>query len=74
MLASMAPINRREAGFYEKSSLKELTNQVFEPASQLAKCDPRTGKFLACSIAYRGNIVPKDVGYGICDVKTKRTV
>lgn len=47
---------------------------MFEPANQLAKCDPRTGKFLACSIAYRGDIIPKDVGYGICEIKTKRTI
>ena len=74
VLASMAPINRREVGFYEKSSLLELTCQVFEPASQLARCDPRTGKFMACSIAYRGDIIPKDVGHSICNIKTKRTI
>ena len=74
MIASMAPTNRREAGCFEKSSLMELTHQVFEPANQLARCDPRTGKFLACSIAYRGDVIPKDVGYSICDIKTKRTI
>lgn len=74
MLASLAPINKKEAGYYDKASLVEFTNNLFEPANQFARCDPRTGKFLAVSMAYRGDIVPKDVGPGICNVKTKRTI
>jgi len=40
----------------------------------MAKCDPRHGKYMACSLNYRGDIVPKDIGSSICTIKTKRTI
>ncbi len=27
----------------------------------MAKCDPRHGKYMACCLMYRGDVVPKDV-------------
>lgn len=29
---------------------------------------------MACSVMYRGDIVPKDICSGICNIKTKRTI
>lgn len=40
----------------------------------MVKCQPTQGKFMAISLGYRGNIVPKDVGAAICAIKTKRTI
>lgn len=40
----------------------------------MVKCQPSLGKYMACSLGYRGNIVPKDVGAAICTIKTKRTI
>lgn len=40
----------------------------------MAKCDPRKGKYMACTIMYRGNFIPKDIGAAICSIKTKRTI
>ncbi|KAF9621805.1 hypothetical protein IFM89_028243 [Coptis chinensis] len=28
----------------------------------MAKCDPRHGKYMACCLMYRGDVVPKDCG------------
>lgn len=47
---------------------------MFEPANMMAKCDPRHGKYMACSLMYRGDIVPKDICSSICMIKTKRTI
>lgn len=55
-------------------SVAELTNQVFEPANQMAKCDTRHGKFMACSLSYRGDIVPKDICCSISSIKSKRSI
>lgn len=27
----------------------------------MVKCDPRTGKYMACALLYRGDVVPKEV-------------
>jgi tubulin alpha len=75
MLSSMAPLfNAERAYFSSNMSVAEITNQVFEPANMMAKCDPRHGKYMACSLNYRGDVVPKDVGASICTIKTKRTI
>merc|ERR1711916_148519 len=50
------------------------TNGVFEPANQMVKCDPRHGKYMACCMLYRGDVVPKDVTAAIATIKTKRTI
>ena len=47
---------------------------MFEPANQMVKCDPRHGKYMACCMLYRGDVVPKDVNASIATIKTKRTI
>lgn len=43
-------------------------------AFQMVKCDPRHGKYMACCMLYRGDVVPKDVNAAIASIKTKRTI
>merc|ERR1719324_2015587 len=40
----------------------------------MVKCDPRHGKYMACCVLYRGDVVPKDVNAAIATIKTKRTI
>merc|ERR1712147_577171 len=47
---------------------------VFEPACMMVKCDPRHGKYMACCMMYRGDVVPKDVNASVATIKTKRTI
>ncbi|KAF6340722.1 tubulin alpha 1a [Rhinolophus ferrumequinum] len=58
----------------EQLSVAEITNACFEPANQMVKCDPRHGKYMACCLLYRGDVVPKDVNAAIATIKTKRTI
>ncbi|VAH94820.1 unnamed protein product [Triticum turgidum subsp. durum] len=46
----------------------------FMPSSMMAKCDPRHGKYMACCLMYRGDVVPKDVNAAVATIKTKRTI
>lgn len=74
MLSSYAPIVSAEKAHHEMHSIPEITNAVFEPNSMMAKCDPRHGKYMACCLMYRGDVVPKDVNTAVATIKTKRTV
>merc|ERR1711907_140606 len=74
MLASYAPVISIEKAYHEKLSVGELTNAVFEPQNMMAKCDPRHGKYMACCLMYRGDVVPKDVQSAVSAIKTKRTI
>ena len=40
----------------------------------MVKCDPRHGKYMACCMLYRGDVVLKDVNVAIATFKTKRTI
>lgn len=74
MLSSYAPVISAEKAYHEQLSVSELTNSVFEPSSMMAKCDPRHGKYIACAMMYRGDVVPKDVNSSVGTIKTKRTI
>merc|ERR1711924_340575 len=74
MLTSYAPIISAEKAYHEQLSVAEITNSVFEPACMMVKCDPRHGKYMACCLMYRGDVVPKDVNASVATIKTKRTI
>jgi len=74
MLTSYAPVISAEKAYHEQLSVAEITNAVFEPASMMVKCDPRHGKYMACCMMYRGDVVPKDVNASVATIKTKRTI
>merc|ERR1712033_108744 len=74
MLSSYAPIISAEKAYHEQLSVAEITMSVFEPAAMFVKCDPRHGKYMACCMMYRGDVVPKDVNAAVATIKTKRTI
>ncbi|GHP10031.1 tubulin is the major constituent of microtubules [Pycnococcus provasolii] len=65
--------------FSETGAGKHVPRAVFldlEPTviDEVAKCDPRHGKYMACCLMYRGDVVPKDVNAAVATIKTKRTI
>jgi len=73
-LATYAPIISRGKAMHEQLTVAEITAACFEPQNQMVKCDPRHGKYMACCLLYRGDVVPKDVNAAIAQIKTKRTI
>lgn len=51
-----------------------MTKSVFDPASNLATCNTAIGKYLACSMMFRGDVVPYDINCSIAAIKKQRTV
>ena len=74
VVSAFGPIISAEKAYHEQLSVAEVTNSVFEPASQLCKVDPRHGKYMAVCLMYRGDVVPKDVNAAVATIKTKRTI
>ncbi|XP_071335304.1 tubulin alpha-1C chain-like [Trachinotus anak] len=73
-LATYVPVISNEKAYHEQLTVAEITNACFEPSNQMVKCDPRHGKYMACCLLYRGDVVPKDVNAAIANIKTKRTI
>lgn len=73
-LANYAPVISAEKAFHEALKVSDITNACFEPANQMVKCDPRSGKYMAVCLLYRGDVVPKDVNAAIASIKTKRNI
>ncbi|XP_028851198.1 tubulin alpha-8 chain-like [Denticeps clupeoides] len=73
-LVSYCPIISAEKAYHEQLSIPEITNACFEANNQMVKCDPRRGKYMACCLLYRGDVVPKDVNAAIAAIKTRRSI
>nr|CAD7201442.1 unnamed protein product [Timema douglasi] len=56
---------------HEGMSVAEITADCFEPCNQMVKCNPQNGKYMACCLLYRGDVVPKDVNAAIATMKTR---
>ncbi|XP_065087541.1 tubulin alpha-8 chain-like [Ochlerotatus camptorhynchus] len=73
-LVSYAPLLSASKAQHEYSSVAEITNACFEPSNMMVKCDPRHGKYMACCMLYRGDVVPKDINSAIASIKSKRHI
>ncbi|CAD7082358.1 unnamed protein product [Hermetia illucens] len=40
----------------------------------MVQCDPRRGKYMACCMLYRGDVMPKDINAAIAAVKANRNI
>lgn len=73
-LTSYSPLISSDKAHHEQNSVSEMTYACFESSNQMVKCDPKEGKFMACCLLYRGDVVPKDVQSAVASIKTKRTI
>uniref|UniRef100_A0A4W3GFI1 Tubulin/FtsZ 2-layer sandwich domain-containing protein n=1 Tax=Callorhinchus milii TaxID=7868 RepID=A0A4W3GFI1_CALMI len=72
-LAAFAPIVSKE-GSYAHFPVPKITEACFDLAYQMVKCDSRRGKYMACCLLYRGDVVANKITDTIAKMKVKHTV
>ncbi|XP_049786143.1 tubulin alpha chain-like [Schistocerca cancellata] len=70
-LTAYAPVLCTHKSFHGGMTVPEITAECFEPDNQMVKCNPRNGKYMACCLLYRGDVVPKDVNASIEMLKSR---
>ncbi|XP_049829420.1 tubulin alpha-1 chain-like isoform X2 [Schistocerca gregaria] len=70
-LTAYAPVLCTRKSFHGGMTVPEITAECFEPDNQMVKCNPRNGKYMACCLLYRGDVVPKDVNASIEMLKSR---
>lgn len=73
-IVSYAPLNAASGSCEEQHSMAALTNACFNSGNTLVKCDPRLGKYMACFMLYRGDVVPKDVNVAASAIKSRGNI
>ena len=73
-LTTYSPIISAEKAYHEQLTVAKITKDLFEPANQMVKCNPRHGKYMACCLLYRGDVVAKNVNAAIAETKTRREI
>lgn len=73
-LVAYAPLVSADRASHEQHAITSLTNACFESGNMMVKCDPRQGKYMACCMLYRGDVVPKDVNAAVSAIKSKRHI
>lgn len=74
LLSSYAPVIPASKSYQEELSIAQITNLAFNPSCMMVKCNPSKGKYMACCLMYRGDVVPKDVNAAIAIMKSKQTI
>lgn len=73
-LCSFAPFIPLSRAVHEQVTVNDLTSELFKNENQMVKCNCQNGKYMACCILYRGDVVPKDVNSAIAEMKVKRSI
>jgi len=64
-LATYAPILSADKAGHEQNTVADMTFSCFEKGNQMVVCDPREGKYMACALLYRGDVMPKDISAAV---------
>lgn len=72
VVPAYSPFIGRDDAYREALSLSKLTDAVFMKDHQLASCDLGSGRYIACSLQYRGEVAPKEIYSSLNVIKKHR--
>ncbi|XP_067881707.1 tubulin alpha-1 chain-like [Heterodontus francisci] len=73
-LVTYAPLMPKEVAYSNQQSTQKITKACFKAGNHMVKCDPNMGRYMACCLLYRGDVVAKEVNSTIASIKRMHTV
>ncbi|XP_071819656.1 tubulin alpha chain-like [Apostichopus japonicus] len=73
-LVTYAPLLSIQKAYHEQFTISDITSGCFDPSNLMVKCDLNRGKYMACCILYRGDVVPSEINTAIASLKTQRSI
>merc|ERR1712080_152949 len=71
-VASYSPLLSQIKASHERLSVEEISMECFRVENQMVKCDPNSGKYMACCLLFRGDVTPKDVNNATRLIKERK--
>merc|ERR1712054_25760 len=72
-MIGFAPLTSRGSQQYRALTVPELTQQCFDAKNMMCAADPRHGRYLTCTILYRGRMSTKEVDEQMLNVVNKNS-
>merc|ERR1711918_231854 len=72
-MPGFTPLMSRATQSYRTLSVSDLTQQTFDAKNMLCAADPRHGKYLPCSVNYRGKLSSKEIDHEIAAMLDKNS-
>ncbi|EGC36435.1 beta tubulin [Dictyostelium purpureum] len=72
-LVGFAPLTAKGNSSYNRITVPELTQQMFDSKNMMAASDPTNGKYLTASALFRGKIFTKEVDEQMNNIQTKNS-
>lgn len=75
-LVSYSPLMSAEQSYHQQKELTipKITKACFTTANQMMNCDPLKGKYIACSMLYRGDVVVNEVNATVETIKNNYNI
>jgi tubulin alpha len=61
LVTAYSPLISADRMCFSGVSVDELTGNMFEDSGLMVKCNLKYGKYMACSLMYMGDVVPRDI-------------
>lgn len=73
-MPGFTPLTSRQTQTYRNLSVSDVVQQTFDAKNMLCAADPRHGKYLSCSVNFRGKkLSTKEIDHEIADILTKNS-
>ena len=73
-MCSISPVSCHKKSSHETNTTIEITTDVFKKCNALVKIDPSQGKYMSCSLTYRGQVYPDDVAKALNNLKNSSSI